>query len=61
MIQATEMEYFIRFHVDVNMLDAGGGPTHCCLRAKVQELVRFNPHQTDSSVYILEVGTRSRN
>jgi hypothetical protein len=61
MIQAMEMEYLICFCVAVNIIAADGGPTHCCLRAKVQKLVRFNPHQTDSSMYILEVGTRSRN
>jgi hypothetical protein len=49
-IQAMETEYSIRFRVAVNTTAAGWGPTHRCLRAKVQELVRFNPHQTDSSV-----------
>lgn len=41
MIQAREIEYFIRFRVAANINAAGRGPTHCCLRAKVQELVRF--------------------
>jgi hypothetical protein len=50
MIQAMEMEYPICSCVAVNIVVADRGPTRCCLRAKVQELVRFNPHQTDSSV-----------
>jgi hypothetical protein len=61
-ILAMDLRQFVRScsQAAVNTIAAaGGGLTHPCLRAKVQELVRFKPHQMDSPVYHLDTKSRA--